>query len=118
MKHYATLGPIGSPRAMSAEPPTSPPDYDDDIASLRWLIDDTIALLGRADRALIDGDKVVGVDLMLEAGRDLANLTDAAGNAFPAHPQAEQLAERAAKADARRFAETPEAITGFAEMQP
>lgn len=127
---YKTLGPIGAHRAMSYEPPIDPPDCDDDASGLDYL---SIHAQTKQIEALIDDARyrlatddaesfrdLLGLALMrmhelcIEAGVDDPDY----GWTKPAHPQAEQLAQAAQKAEARRFAEQPVAITGFAELQP
>jgi hypothetical protein len=67
----ATWGPC---RGHGGDPRT---DLDDERELLHTLIDMAIDQLGRASRALDDGETQVAVDLMRDAGRDLAGIDDA-----------------------------------------
>ena len=49
----------------------SPPEVSDEVEDIDWLITESVEMLGRAERALRDGNYSAARDLLLSAGKGI-----------------------------------------------
>ena len=59
--------------AQRAYDNAAPVEVSDTEAGLQWTIEEASALIGRAERAMVDGDMQAAIDLLRSAGAELSN---------------------------------------------